>query len=192
MQRRTFGGHLLEAACFVVALAACLAACGGAKPGGDTANASGKPTGETKAGGPKAPDFTLPGLRGSSVSLSDHLGKNVILLDFWSTTCDPCMVEMPHLVEMYEKYKDQGFIVLAISLDGPESLAQVQSTVHDKKMSFPVLLDQETKVIARYNPRRDLPFSVLIDRQGGIVDKRAGYTAGDEVALEAKIKTLLQ
>ena len=112
-------------------------------------------------------------MKGGSVSLSDYLGKNVVLLDFWSTTCDPCMVEMPHLVAMYEKYKDQGFVVLAVSLDGPESLSQVQSIVHDKRMSFPVLLDQETKVIARYNPKRDMPFAVLIDKSGAIVEKRA-------------------
>ncbi len=179
-----------------------LAACGGAKPGagGSTPGGASHENSSTgvagapqkSSGGPKAPDFTLPGLKGGSVSLSDHIGKNVILLDFWSTTCDPCMVEMPHLVAMYEKYKDKGFVVLAISLDGPESLAQVQSTVHDKKMSFPVLLDQETKVIARYNPKRDMPFAVLIDRSGAIVDKRAGYTAGDESSLEAKVQSLLQ
>lgn len=192
----------------IVSLVACslvassLAACGGAKPGASAAPPSGGGASEAGAGeggskegksssGAKAPDFTLPGLKGGSVSLSDHLGKSVILLDFWSTTCDPCMVEMPHIVGLYEKYKDKGFVVLAISLDGPESLAQVQSTVHDKKMSFPVLLDQETKVIARYNPKRDMPFAVLIDKSGAIVDKRAGYTAGDETSLEAKIKSLL-
>ena len=102
------------------------------------------------------------------------------------------MVEMPHLVAMYEKYKHQGFVVLAVSLDGPESLSQVQSIVHDKRMSFPVLLDQETKVIARYNPKRDMPFAVLIDKSGAIVDKRAGYTAGDEKSLEAKVAELLK
>ncbi len=175
-----------------------LAACGGAQPGasgpgGATPADAGNGAGASpKGSGAKAPDFTLPGLKGGSVSLSDHIGKSVILIDFWSTTCDPCMVEMPHLVSMYEKYKDKGFVVLAISLDGPESLAQVQSTVHDKKMSFPVLLDQETKVIARYNPKRDMPFAVLIDKSGAIVDKRAGYTAGDEASLEAKVQALLK
>jgi peroxiredoxin len=177
-------------------LAAALAACG---PPKDPAAASGSgasgpsgATAEPSKGGAKAPDFTLPALKGGSVSLSDYFGKNVVLIDFWSTTCDPCMVEMPHIVTMYEKYKDKGFVVLAVSLDGPESLSQVQSMVHDKKMSFPVLLDQETKVIARYNPKRDMPFAVLIDRSGAVVDKRGGYTPGDEKALEAKVVELLK
>lgn len=189
MQTKTFSSLALAVALGVTA-------CGGAKPGqtgGGTPTGDGSSGAEPKSsGGAKAPDFTLPGLKGGSVSLSDHIGKNVVLLDFWSTTCDPCMVEMPHLVSMYEKWKDKGFVVLAISLDGPESLAQVQSTVHDKKMSFPVLLDQETKVIARYNPKRDMPFAVLIDKSGAIVDKRAGYTAGDEKSLEAKVESLLK
>lgn len=182
---------------FTALMALLASGCGGSKPGATTPGdgpASGKTDGgEVKSsGGPKAPDFTLPGLKGGSVSLSDYLGKNVVLLDFWSTTCDPCMVEMPHLVAMYEKYKDRGFVILAISLDGPESLSQVQSIVHDKRMSFPVLLDQETKVIARYNPKRDMPFAVLIDKSGAVVDKRAGYTAGDEASLEAKVADLLK
>lgn len=185
-----------RAAVMAGAAAAIAAGCGGTGPGAGGAaspGGAGSPAaGESASSGPRAPDFTLPGLKGGSVSLSDHLGKDVILIDFWSTTCDPCIVEMPHIVAMYEKYKDQGFVVLAVSLDGPESLAQVQSVVHDKRMSFPVLLDQETKVIARYNPKRDMPFAVLIDRSGAIVEKRAGYTAGDERSLEAKVVELLK
>src|SRR5205809_7811112 len=72
-------------------------------------------------GGASAPDFALPALDGKTVRLSEYRGKSVVLIDFWSTTCDPCMVEMPHLVELYKKHKDEGFVVLAVSLDGPES-----------------------------------------------------------------------
>src|SRR4029079_13212501 len=100
-----------------------------------------------------APDFTLPSVDGRTVHLSDYLGKQVVLIDFWSTTCDPCMAEMPHLVDLYKANKDRGFVVLAISLDVPESRAQVNATVHDRGMVFPVLLDQETTVVARYNPK---------------------------------------
>lgn len=139
-----------------------------------------------------APDFSLPSIDGKTVRLSSYLdGKHVVLLDFWSTTCDPCMVEMPHLVELYEAKKDKGFVILAISLDGPESRAQVSSTVHDKAMSFPVLLDEETTVVARYNPKRELPFSVLIGKNGSILQKRGGYTPGDEKLLAAEVDKAL-
>lgn len=178
----------------VVLLSMLLSACGAA-PGAGANDASGAGANEAasaKSSGPKAPDFTLPTLDGKNVSLSDYTGKNVVLIDFWSTTCDPCLVEMPHLVEMYEKYKAQGFVILAISLDGPESRTDVTTTVHQKKMSFPVLLDEETTVVARYNPKRELPFSVLIDKNGTIVRKMGGYTPGDEAKIAAEVEKLLR
>lgn len=138
-----------------------------------------------------APDFSLPTLDGKTVRLSDYAGKSVVLIDFWSTTCDPCLAEMPHLVELYKKHRDRGFVVLAVSLDGPESRAQVSSTVHDKGMIFPVLLDEETTVTARYNPKRELPFSVLIGRDGSILHKRGGYQPGDEAVLAQEIEKAL-
>jgi peroxiredoxin len=143
------------------------------------------------ADGPKAPDFTLPLVDGGQMSLSDFAGKKVVLLDFWSTTCDPCMVEMPHLVDLYKKYKDRGLVVLAVSLDGPESLAQVNSVIHDKGMVFPVLLDEETTVISRYNPKKDMPTSVVIAKNGSIVYKHGGYTAGDENKIADAIAKLI-
>jgi peroxiredoxin len=185
------------------ALALSLTACGGGQgttntpTGGGSSETSGTTgSGETSSsssGGSKgsAPDFTLPSLDGKNVSLSDYKGK-VVLIDFWSTTCDPCLVEMPHLVSMYEKYKGKGFVILAVSLDGPETRSQVSTVVHDKKMSFPVLLDEETSVVARYNPKRDMPFSVLVDKSGNIVKKTSGYNPGDEEKLAAEVEKLLQ
>lgn len=143
------------------------------------------------ATGPKAPDFTLPLVDGGQVSLSDYLGKSVVLIDFWSTTCDPCMTEMPHLVDLYKKYKDKGFVVLAISVDDPDSLAQVRSVVHDKGMVFPVLLDADTSVVSRFNPKKEMPFSVLVAKNGAIVDKHGSYIAGDEKRLQEAVAKLL-
>lgn len=189
----------------LAAVAACSGGAGGgeAKSGDDAApdaGGSSKGGASTLGGGGdggsrskgNAPDFTLPSLEGKNVSLSDYLGKSVVLIDFWSTTCDPCLVEMPHIVALYEKYKDKGFVVLAISLDGPETRSQVSSIVHSKKMSFPVLLDEETSVVARYNPKKDMPFQVLIDKNGSIVKKTSGYNPGDEVKLAAEVEKLLQ
>jgi len=145
----------------------------------------------SKKGG-TAPDFTLPALDGSNVALSDYLGKSVILINFWATNCDPCLVEMPHLVAMYEKYKAKGFVVLAISGDDADTRSRVPNVVHEKKMTFPVLMDSETTVIARYHPSKTMPFWVLIDKGGSIVKKKNGYDPGDEVALAREIEKLLQ
>ena len=140
------------------------------------------------AGG--APDFALPALDGTTVRLSELRGK-VVLIDFWSTTCDPCLAEMPHLVDLYKKQKDRGFVVLAISRDGPDSRAQVSNTAHDKEMIFPVLLDEETVVLAQYNPKGELPFSVLIGKDGSIAWRRPGYQPGSESQITVEVEKAL-
>lgn len=168
--------------------------CNGTSTAGDGGSKTpdGAGGGSSAKKGPSAPDFTLPALDGSNVALSDYLGKNVVLIDFWATTCDPCLVEMPHLVSMYEKYKAKGFVVLAISGDDADTRSRVPNVVHEKKMTFPVLMDSETAVIARYHPPKTMPFWVLIDKSGSIVKKKSGYDPGDEAALAQEIEKLLQ
>jgi peroxiredoxin len=143
----------------------------------------------TPAGG--SPDFELPALDGSRVRLSEHRGKNVVLVDFWATFCEPCLLAMPHLDELYRKYRDRGFVVLGVSIDGSGSAAKVRGEVEKLGVSFPILLDQETQVVALYNPRTSAPYSVLIDREGRIVRRQEGYTTGDRDALEADIAAVV-
>ena len=67
--------------------------------------------------GMQAPDISLPNPEGKTISLSSLKGK-VVLVDFWASWCGPCRRANPHVVELYHKYKDQGFTVYSISLDG--------------------------------------------------------------------------
>jgi peroxiredoxin len=132
----------------------------------------------------------LPSLDGKKVRLSDYLGKKVILLDFWHTTCHPCIQELPELVKLHRKYAAQGFVVLGITTDGPETRADVTSVVRDNSIDFPILLDEETAVQDRYNPKGELPFTVLINRSGAIVLKRASYQAGDEKSMQQLVDAI--
>ena len=140
----------------------------------------------------KVPDFTLETIDGDSVSLSDYVGKNVILIDFWATWCEPCLAAMPHLNEIYGKHKDQGFVLLSVSMDGPDTVAEVRSYASRHNLQFPVLLDQESRAVSLYNPRRSAPYSILIGRDGSIISKHDGYQPGDEVALEKEIVQALE
>lgn len=133
------------------------------------------------------PDFELDTLAGGSVRLSELVGQKVVLLDFWATYCDPCLAAMPHLQQVYSRYKDQGFVVLGISIDGPESVANVQSTVTKLGVEFPILLDDESRVVALYNPRTSAPYSVLIARDGRILTRQEGFTTGNADVLDAAI-----
>ena len=142
------------------------------------------------ATGAPAADFTLRDVEGRSVRLSDYRGQ-VVMLDFWATWCQPCEAEIPHLQELYSKYKAQGFVVLGVSMDGPETIANVGPFARRYGLEFPVLLDEETRVTGIYNPKRSAPLSVLIDRNGRLAQTRTGYNVGDEKLIEADVQRLL-
>jgi peroxiredoxin len=137
------------------------------------------------------PDFELSTMDGKSERLSEHLGKEVVLLDFWATFCEPCLAGMPHLDALYREHRAQGFTVLGISIDGPDSVAQVKTTVSKLGISFPILLDQETRVVALYNPKTSAPYSVLIGRDGRILKKQEGYTTGNAGVLDRDVADAL-
>lgn len=137
-------------------------------------------------------DFSLRDTRGKTIRLSDYLGKKVILLNFWATWCIPCAAELPHLQRLYAELEDEGLVILGISMDGPESVANVGSWVRRYSLSFPVLLDEETRVVGKYNPKRAAPFNVLFGLDGSVVKTREGFTAGDEAEIEADVRALLR
>jgi peroxiredoxin len=137
-----------------------------------------------------ARDFALRDLSGQTVRLSDFRGQ-VVLVNFWATWCVPCAAELPHLERLYGQYREQGFVVLGISMDGPESSAEVGPRARRYGLTFPVMVDEETRVVGTYNPKRTAPFTVIINRGGNVARTREGYHAGDEVALEAEIQSLL-
>ena len=169
-----------HARAWLVSFALALSACSGAGAPGSAAKAQVAP-----------PDFELSTVDGRSERLSEHLGKEVVLLDFWATFCEPCLAGMPHLDALYREHQKQGFVVLGIDIDGPDSIAQVKTAVAKLGVSFPILLDQETRVVALYNPKTSAPYSVLIGRDGRILKKQEGYTTGDAGALDRDVLAAL-
>ncbi len=151
--------------------------------------AASSPDGEQSA---KPPDFELPTLDGGTLRLSDHLGKEVVLIDFWATFCKPCLHAMPELDALYRKHKTDGLLVLGVSIDAAAELDQVRSEVQRTGVSFPILLDQETRAVALYNPRTSAPYSVLIGRDGRILRKQEGYTTGDSSGVEGDVVQALK
>jgi peroxiredoxin len=160
----------------------------GAQTGG--AGAAGGSGTETKTGS-SAPDFSTRDIDGNPFRLSDHLGKKVILIDFWATWCQPCMAEMPHLQRMYEAEKARGFIVVAVSMDGSDTLAEVPSFARRNQLTFPVVFDEDSRIASLYNPRKSAPLSVIIGRNGRIATIREGYNPGDEEQVYADVRKVL-
>lgn len=109
-----------------------------------------------------APDVQLTDLQGNLVALSDYRGK-VILYNAWATWCPPCKAEMPVLQAYYDKYKDQGFVVIAIE-DG-QPLDEVAAFVRSYGLTFPIWPDLEWRATKTWGIQA-LPTSYVIDRQG--------------------------
>lgn len=111
-----------------------------------------------------APDLQLQDINGNAVSLDMVRGK-VALVNLWATWCPPCKAEMPTLQNFYEKYKDKGFVVIAI--DNGETVDLVKPFVGEYSLTFPVWLD-EGNVTGKTFGTISLPSSWVIDRAGKV------------------------
>ena len=109
-------------------------------------------------------DFTLNDLQGKPWHLQELRGK-VMLVNFWATWCPPCRKEMPDLDALYNRFKDRGFIVLAIS---DEEAAKVAPFIEDRRIDYPILLDPGRKVNDLFQVE-GIPKSFVYDRSGKMV-----------------------
>jgi peroxiredoxin len=111
-----------------------------------------------------APELSLFDLNGNQVSLSDFKGE-VVLLNNWATWCPPCREEMPEIKAYYEKYKNEGFQVVAVEAGQPE--AEVRAFIEAQGLEFIVLLDPENQSLITFQ-QSSLPNSFVIDHRGNL------------------------
>lgn len=127
--------------------------------------------------GPMAPDFLLSDLSGKRMTLSDNRGQ-VVVLDFWATWCPPCRMTIPLLIELQEKYRKKGLVIIGISLDDPRRFTDeyLRAFKNKFRINYPILR-YNNQVVKDYfgkgNPA--LPTMFVIDRSGKIRDKVVGY-----------------
>ena len=112
-----------------------------------------------------APELTLTDTQGISRSLMDYRGQ-VILVNLWATWCQPCKVEMPALQSLYDKYREQGLVVVAVN-DGDPTVDVLQF-VKDYQLTFPIWLDPTYIATEQAFKTLGLPSSFVIDRSGAI------------------------
>lgn len=135
----------------------------------------------------KLASFKVKDMNGAEVRLADFNGK-AILLNYWATWCGPCKTEIPAFVELYDQYKDQGFVILGVSTDDdPETL---RAYAKDLKMNYPVLVGRDNEALLEaFGPVWGLPTTFYIGRDGAVCGKHMG-PATKEV-FEREIKALL-
>ncbi|MDQ4120398.1 MAG: redoxin domain-containing protein [Acidobacteriota bacterium] len=119
-------------------------------------------------------DFELQTIDGRKVRLSDLKGK-VVMLNFWAAWCFGCVKEAPELVKLYDKYKSQGFEILAISTESEAERYKVAQFVKRHNFNFPVLYNETAAKL--YNVE-GFPTNIFIDREGKVKYRSLGYFNG--------------
>jgi cytochrome c biogenesis protein CcmG/thiol:disulfide interchange protein DsbE len=131
-------------------------------------------------------DFTLKSLDGQEISLSQLKGK-VVLLDFWATWCAPCRESIPHLVQLYKNYRENGFELIGMSVDkGDEEV--VRRFVKSMDIPYPIVIAPEG-VVRNYRVT-SIPTTFLIDKQGRIREKVSGFNSTIAQQLTTKVADL--
>jgi peroxiredoxin len=144
-----------------------------------------KSGGTTSPGGGGAElGITLSTLDDEDYTITSESPDNVHVLAFWATWCIPCIGELAQMQLVYDRLSSRGLKIYAISTDGPDTISRVPGFAAQEKWTFPVLYDSDTQVLARYNPKGDIPFYVVLDGQGNILKSHQGYVKGDMDVLE--------
>lgn len=136
-----------------------------------------------------APDFVLKDLQGAKQALSAYKGK-VVILNFWSTTCPPCVQELPSLNELYREQKHSGLVVLGIALDPTER--PVRELVGKLRIEYPAMLDSNKDVYFDSYGLFGQPVSVIVDRSGLVREKIIGAVEWNSPQIRAKISSYLK
>jgi peroxiredoxin len=140
------------------------------------------------SGSQPAPDVRYTLLDGRQATVASLRGR-VVLVNFWSTDCAPCVAEMPQLVATWRKYSPRGFETLAVSMSYDPPFA-VSRFAESRGLPFGVVIDNTGEIAHRFGDVRFTPTSMLINKRGEIVARWVG--SPDIQALDARIEELLR
>lgn len=132
-------------------------------------------------------NIVLRDVDGKDVAIAQQVAGNVALISFFATYCEPCKRKMVDHQRLHEKCGEKGLAVVAISVDEPETFGQVRPFARSRGLTFPVLLDTDYEAVRQLNPRRTLPYSILVDRTGKTIWTHEGYVPGDHELFERRV-----
>ena len=139
--------------------------------------------------GKTAPNFTLKDMHGKNVSLLDYKGK-VVVLEFWATWCPPCRVSVPELLDLSNKYPDEDFVLVSISVDeGRNAVESVSRFAKENGITYQILLADDQ--VKRSYGIISVPATFIIDKQQKVVLRHLGYSPGMFEELSKEIDPLL-
>lgn len=139
--------------------------------------------------GKPAPAFTSMDLEEKPIDLATHLGKNVVLLDFWATWCGPCVRAMPQVDEVAKKYKDKGLVFYAVNCG--EDAATIKAFLEQAKLDPTVALDTKDAIGPLFKVE-GIPQTVLIGKDGTVQVVHVGFSPDLGKSLTKEVEALLE
>lgn len=120
-------------------------------------------------------DFSLPDINGQQVTLSDFKGK-IVFLNFWTTWCPECRIEMPLMEKLHRRLNNQDFVMITVNLQEPAS--RIKNFLKKNPLTFTILLDTKGKIGPQFGIRA-IPTTFILDKNGGIIGKVLGSRPWD-------------
>ena len=123
-------------------------------------------------------DFTLEDMNGNDVAFESLKGK-VVLLNFWATWCGPCKIEIPWFVEFAEQHKDDGLVILGLSVD--DTADKIRAFAEEYNVNYPLLVGLGREDFQEaYGPVWGIPMTFFIDREGTLCRTHTGIANREE------------
>jgi thiol-disulfide isomerase/thioredoxin len=132
-------------------------------------------------------DFSLPDLEGNTINFSDFRGK-VVIVDFWATWCHPCLIEIPHFIELYNTYSLEGLEIIGIAMQSG-SPEDVIKKVQELNINYTVVMGNN-EVAQKFGGIQGFPATFVMDKKGKVAKKYLGALPNIKELLESDIKTL--
>ncbi len=134
----------------------------------------------------KAQDFSVSLVNGESFQLSEQQGK-VVIMNIWATWCAPCHDETPDFVDLYNRYKDEGLVILGVSID-EQGKSVVKPFMEKYEVNYPMVID-DGSIMDKYGPTMGIPTTYIINKKGNLQYFAVGALTQKE--LEPRISRLL-
>jgi thiol-disulfide isomerase/thioredoxin len=139
--------------------------------------------------GGQLPDFDLVQFSSGKEMKFSELDKKVVLVNFWATWCEACMVEMPSIVKLRKAYESKGFEVLALNVDeNPEAV--LPKTLNRLGLDFPIYVDRDQKLADLFDVHA-IPLTVILDRNRKILFIETGERDWNGSDIHAKLEAWL-
>ncbi|MBN1117491.1 MAG: TlpA family protein disulfide reductase [Bacteroidales bacterium] len=127
---------------------------------------------------------------GNITTIENQADGDIIVLDFWTTWCKPCLKSVPKLAELSEKYKTHGVSFIGVNEDSPRNLVKVKPMSKALGFNYPIILDTDQSIMSSLLIT-SFPTLVILDKNEKVLYLHEGYISGDEEIIESKIKIII-